>query len=460
LKNFFLALFLSIHSHAAEKPSHLAKSILKELVEIDTTESAGSTTKAAEAAAKRLLAAGFPPADVQVIGPDDRHKNLVVRLRGKAKKKPILFISHLDVVEADAAEWSTDPFKFVEKDGYYYGRGVEDIKDGCALLLTTLIRLKQEGGVPDRDLIVALTAGEETGKANGVDWLLEKRKTLFTSAAFVLNPDAGAFQLEKGKRLLIGVQASEKLYADFRLEVKGAGGHSSRPGPDNAIYKLSDALGKLAKHRFPLELNEVTRGYFAERGALVGGQEGEDMKAVAKTPPDEAAAERLAKNPFYNARLRTTCVATRLDAGHANNALPLSAKATVNCRILPGSSAGKTRKTLEKLFDDPAVSVVQIDTSPISMAPNILSPLRDDVLGPLKKVAGEMYPGVPIVPFMDGGASDNAITRAAGIPTYGVTGIFLDVSDSRAHGKDERIPVASFEEAADFYYRFAKALAY
>jgi len=435
----------------------LSRDIFKELIEINTTDSVGSTTVAAQAMAKRLLDAGFPASAVQVLGPNSRKGNLVARLHGTGANKPILFICHTDVVEARREDWSLDPFKFNEKDGYFYGRGTEDIKEGDAILVTTFIRLKREGYQPDRDLILALTADEEGGPSNGVDWLLKNRRDLI-EAEYILNPDAGSFEMDQGKRLAVGIQASEKLYSDFQLEVRNKGGHSSLPVPDNAIYQIAEGLTRLEHYTFPFELNEVTRAYFAQQAEIIGGAEGEDMKAILRTPPDDRAVARLSATPFYNAKLRTTCVATRLDAGHANNALPGTARAIVNCRILPGHTPEAIQQQLLKILAQPEVNVTIVDTGGLRGRANPPSPLRPDVMGALQKVAQQMWPGVPVIPVMDAGASDGAISRAAGIPTYGVPGVFIDLNDDRSHGRDERLPVASFYEGVDFYYRFVKAL--
>lgn len=435
----------------------LSRDIFKQLIEINTTDSVGSTTVAAQAMAKRLADAGFPTSDVQVSGPNERKGNLVARLHGTGARRPILFICHTDVVEARREDWSLDPFKFTEKDGYFYGRGTEDIKEGDAILVTTFIRLKREGYKPDRDIILALTADEEGGAFNGVDWLLKNHRDLI-DAEFILNPDAGAFEMDQGKRLIVGIQASEKLYADFQLEARNKGGHSSLPEPDNAIYQLADGLTRLEHYTFPFELTDVTRAYFAKEADIVGGAQGADMKAILRTPPDAGAMARLSKTPFYNARMRTTCVATRLEAGHANNALPGFARAIVNCRILPGHTQGEIRAQLMKILAQPEIIITAVQSPGSGPQANPPSPLRPDVMGPLERVVKQMWPGVPVIPVMDAGASDGAISRPAGIPTYGVPGVFIDVNDDRSHGRDERLPVASFYEGVDFYYRFAKAL--
>ncbi|HEY0701572.1 MAG TPA: M20/M25/M40 family metallo-hydrolase [Candidatus Acidoferrales bacterium] len=435
----------------------LSRDIFKQLIEINTTDSVGSTTLAANAMAKRLLDAGFPASDVQVLGPNDRKGNLVARIHGTGAKKPLLFICHTDVVEARREDWSMDPFVLVEKDGYFYGRGTGDVKDGDAFLITTFIRLKKENFKPDRDLILALTADEEGGQSNGVAWLLQNHRDLI-DAEYIINPDAGNFELENGKRLLVGIQASEKLYQDFDLKVTNPGGHSSLPTSENAIYQLSDALARLEHYQFPFELNEVTREYFARESAIVGGSVGADMKAILATPPDAGALTRLSAIPFYNARMRTTCVATRLEGGHANNALPGAARANVNCRILPGHSPKEIQEALVRIVDDPHVQITRAAGLAGSGMMNPPSPLRPDLMAALTKVSNEMWPGVPIVPVMDAGASDGAISRAAGIPTYGLPGLFMDVDDDRSHGRDERIRVSSFYDGVDFYYRLIKTL--
>jgi len=446
-----------LRAQSDDATNKLARDIYKQLIEINTTDSVGSTTVAAEAMAQRLRDAGYAADDVQVIGPKARKGNLVARLRGTGAQKPMLLICHLDVVEARREDWSMDPFQFIEKDGYFYGRGSGDIKDGDAILMTAMIRLKQEGFKPDRDIILALTADEEGGRSNGVEWLIKNHRDLI-DAEFILNPDAGDFELDQGKKLLVGVQAAEKLYQDFDVKVTNPGGHSSLPGKENAIYELADGLNRLEHYQFPFELSEVTREYFKREADIVGGSTGADMKAILKTPPDEAAIARLSESPFYNARMRTTCVATRLEGGHANNALPGMARANVNCRILPGHTPDEVQATLEKVLADPKISVSQITSSGSGLRSNPLSTLQPSVMTAIEKVAAEMWPGVPVVPVLDAGASDGAISRAAGFPTYGIPGVFMDVDDDRSHGRDERIRVASFYEGVDFYYRLIKTL--
>jgi acetylornithine deacetylase/succinyl-diaminopimelate desuccinylase-like protein len=455
----FACLFFagSVRAQSNDATNRLARDIYKQLIEINTTDSVGSTTVAAEAMAQRLRDAGYPASDVQVLGPNARKGNLVARLRGTGAQKPMLLICHLDVVEARREDWSMDPFQFIEKDGYFYGRGSGDIKDGDAILMTAMIRLKQEGFKPDRDIILALTADEEGGTSNGVEWLIKNHRDLI-DAEFILNPDAGDFELDKGKKLLVGIQAAEKLYQDFDVKVTNPGGHSSLPGKENAIYELAEGLTRLERYQFPFELSEVTREYFKREADIVGGLTGADMKAILNTPPDEAAIARLAESPFYNARMRTTCVATRLEGGHANNALPGMARANVNCRILPGHTPDEVQKTLEKVLADPKLSVSQIAASGSGLRSNPLSTLQPNVMSAIEKVTAEMWPGVAVVPVLDAGASDGAISRAAGFPTYGVPGVFMDVDDDRSHGRDERIRVTAFYEGVDFYYRLIKTL--
>jgi len=456
----FVCFGFSVSLSSAQKDdasNQLAHDIFKQLVEINTTDSVGNNTVAAEAMAKRLRDTGYPDSDIFLGGPNPRKGNLVVRLRGTDARKPILLICHLDVVEARREDWSVAPFKFLEKDGYFYGRGTEDIKDGDAILMSAMIRMKQEGYKPDRDIILALTADEEGGRSNGVAWLAENHPDLI-AADFALNPDAGVFELQDGKRKLVGIEAAEKTYQDFELKVTNRGGHSSLPTSDNAIYQLADGLARLEHFQFPFELNEVTREYFLRSANILGGSLGADMKAIVQKPPDAGAIARLSAMPYYNARFRTTCVATMLEGGHARNALPGFATANVNCRILPGHTADETRAVLVDALKDHDISVTAIVSRGAGSEATKPSPLRPDVMGALEKVSAELWPGVPVVPQMDPGASDNSVLRARGTPAYGVVGVFTDVEDDRSHGKDERIRVTSFYGGVDFYYRFLKAL--
>jgi acetylornithine deacetylase/succinyl-diaminopimelate desuccinylase-like protein len=453
-------LFLAITSASQidDATKQLSHDIFKQLIEINTTDSVGNVSTASKALAQRFQDAGFPASDLHILGPNDRKKNLVLRLHGSGKHRPVLLIGHLDVVEARREDWTTDPFQFVEKDGYYYGRGTQDMKDGDAIMATTLIRFRKEGYVPDRDIILALTADEEGGTSNGVDWLIQNHRELI-DAEFVLNHDGGGILAEHGKPRMMTVDAAEKLYADYQLTVTNPGGHSSLPIPDNAIYHLAEGLARLGRYQFPFELTDITRAYY-ERISKAAGERSADMHAILKNPPDMAAVERLSRDPIDNSTMHTTCVATRLSAGHANNALPQTAQANVNCRIVPGHSSEEIRKELEKVLADPKISVR--DLGAIGGNTHRRSfpspPLRPDVFQPLEKVTGNMWPGVPVIPDMATGASDGVYTNAAGMPTYAISGEAIDRDDIRAHGKDERIPVDSFYRAVEFYYRFLQAV--
>jgi acetylornithine deacetylase/succinyl-diaminopimelate desuccinylase-like protein len=443
----------------------MAHDIFKQLIEINTTDSVGSTTVAAQAMARRLLDAGFPAADVTVVGPNDRKGNMVARYRGKAgsKLRPILIIGHLDVVEARREDWTTDPFQFIEKDGYYYGRGTQDMKDSDAIVVTNFIRLKKEGYLPDRDIILALTADEEGGKSNGVDWLLKNHRELI-DADYVLNPDGGGVVTDHGKALTVEFEATEKLYADYQVLATNRGGHSSLPRPDNPIYQVAHALEALERTPFPFELNNVTREYFKQMSLLETGERAADLRAILATPPDPAAIERLSKDPRYNSTMRTTCVATMLAGGHAPNALPQRAEANVNCRIFPGHSQEEIRLALVKLFNDPGLSVrYRSDSGELSdhgsdrsaMAP---PPLRPDVMDPLRSVSAKLWPGAPVIPIMEPGASDSIYTMMEGLSSYGISGVAIDRDDHREHGRDERVQIGSYYTGVEFYYRFLKAL--
>ncbi len=431
----------------------LAHDIYKQLIETNTTESVGNMTTAANEIAERLRAAGFPASDVTALGPDARHGNVVARIHGSGARKPILFIAHLDVVEANRADWSLDPFKLTEQDGFFYGRGTSDIKDGDAILTANFIRLKEEGYKPDRDLILALTSDEEGGDFNGITWLLEHHRNLI-DAEYCINTDGGDFQLKDGKPLLTSIQTSEKLYADYELKVFNKGGHSSLPSPDNAIYHLAGGLVRLSHYQFPVEFNETTRTFFERMSKIEQGTLASELAGAAKNPPDAADIKTLSESLYYNALLRTTCVATRLSGGHANNALPQDASAIVNCRIFPGGTQEATEETLVKVLDDPQIKVTAVAPPHTSPA----SPLRKDVLEADEKVVGEMWPGTPVIPTMETGATDGYRLRDAGIPTYGISGVFIDMNDVRAHGRDERILQSSFYEGVDFFYKFMKEL--
>jgi len=441
---------------AQSKPHEArAREIYKELVEINTTDTpAGNVTNAAVAMAARLKAAGFPDADVQVLGPDPRKHNLVARYRGTGARRPLLLLAHLDVVEAKREDWSVDPFTFIEKDGWFYGRGTSDDKAMAAQFVAALIRLKEEGFKPDRDIILALTADEEGGEFNGANWLVTNHRNL-VDAEFAIN-EGGGGTMRGGKYLTNEVQASEKVYQDFRLEVTNSGGHSSLPVKENAIYRLSAALARLAAFEFPVQLNEVTRAYF-ERSALVQSdpKTAADMKAVSAASPDLDAAARLsAQVPYWNSMMRTTCVATRLQGGHANNALPQLATANVNCRILPGVEPETIKAKLTELIADTKVSVSFVNKA----NPSRPAPLRPDVMAAVESLTKEMFPIVIVVPVMSTGATDSLYFRNAGIPTFGIDGTFGDIDDVRAHGRDERVGVKQFFDGLEFQYRLIKML--
>ncbi len=431
----------------------LARDLLRTLVEIDTTDASGDNTAAAQAMAARLLEAGFPAEDVQVLAPAPRKGNLVARYRGRdTGRKPLLLLAHIDVVAADPADWTLDPFTFVEQDGYYYGRGTTDDKDEAAIHIANLIRLREEGFVPDRDIIVALTADEESGDHNGISWLLDNHRAL-VDAEYALN-EGGGGALKNGVHVLNAVQASEKVYQSFRLEVTNPGGHSSLPVRDNAIYHLADAIVRIRDHDFPVVLNEVTRLFFERTAELEQGPLSDAMRGVLETPPDPSSVEMLAGIPYYNSRLRTTCVATQLDAGHAENALPQRARATINCRVLPGESIDAVHATLAAVIGNDAVDISRMAAA----KPSPPSPLTPEVLGPIEAITDDMWPGVPVIPTMSTGATDGLYLRNAGIPVYGVSGLFGDIDDVRAHGQNERIRIESFFDGQEFLYRLTKAL--
>jgi acetylornithine deacetylase/succinyl-diaminopimelate desuccinylase-like protein len=431
-----------------------AHDLLRELIEIDTTDSAGDITRAAEAMAAKFRAAGFPEDDVRVLGAAPRKGNLVVRLHGTGGCRPILFNAHLDVVEAKREDWSVDPFRFTEKDGWIYGRGSSDDKQGDAALVADFIRLKQEGFRPKRDLILALTADEETGdQYNGVDWLLKQHRDLI-DAEYCINEDSGGGILKDGKRLTYQIQAAEKTYLTFTVTATNPGGHSSLPVKQNAIYELAEGLERLHQYSFPIHLNEVTRSYFERLSHLEAGAMAEDLRVVAggHTTPDVIA--RVSANAYYNAMMHTTCVATMLSAGHAENALPQRATATVNCRLVPGETEEYVQRTLQSVVADAGIHVEPL----VHALPSPFSPVDTPAVKTIERIANEMWPGVPVLPVMETGATDGRAMRAAGIPTWGATGVFEDPADIRAHGRDERIRADVFYDHVEFVYRLIKAL--
>jgi len=438
----------------AQQPSDsvLRRDLLRELIEINTSDSAGRTREAADAMARHLLDAGFPPADVQVLGHHPRYQSLVARYRGTGAGRPILLMAHLDVVDARREDWSFAPYEFRELDGWYYGRGTADNKAGAAMLVANFIRLRREGFVPDRDLIIVLSADEETS-GDAIAWLVETRRKL-VDADFALNTDAGGGELHGGKPATFTVQTAEKVYVSFQLEVRNKGGHSSVPPPDNAIYRLSEGLTRLARFAFPVMLNQTTRASLLAYAKGRPAAETADLRAVALRNA-AAAVRRVSVNPYVNALLRTTCVATRLSGGHADNALPQVARATVNCRMLPDHSPDQVEAGLRGALGDTAIAISRIRPP----RPSPPSPLRSDVMAPVERLAREMWPGAAVVPEMSMGATDGLYTRNAGIPTYGVSAIFDDPNDVRAHGRDERVGVKAYHDAAEFWYRLVKLLA-
>ena len=436
-----------------------ARSLFKELVEINTTESKGSTLVAARAMAARLKAAGFPDSDVVVLQNAEKKGNLVARLRGRSTgKKPILLLSHIDVVEANAEDWTLPPFQFIEKDGTFFGRGVADDKDEGAIHLTVIMRMREEKFVPDRDIIVALTADEEGGGANGVSWLLQNHRSLI-DAEFAFNEGGGGrvrgSATTDTMKISHDVQASEKKFLNFRFEVTNPGGHSSVPRPDNAITQLAVALTKINPTIMPVHLNEVTRAYFTRLADVVqkeAPQQAAAMRAIVANPDDAQAAAVLSADPRYNSQLRTSCVSTMLEGGHATNALPQRARANVNCRILPDETAEQVQAVLQRVVGDTGVKVT-FQGNPTNSPP---SPLTPALMSEIDRVTKEMWPGVPVIPTMSTGATDGLRLRNVGIPTYGVSGLFY--SETYSHGMNERIPVRAFYQGLEFMYRLTKSL--
>jgi len=434
----------------------LAHDIYKELIEINTTAPKG-TTVAAQAMAKRFRDAGFSEADIFVGGPRDDKHNIVVRLHGKggaSAPKPLLLLAHLDVVEALKADWSPDldPFVFTERDGYYYGRGTGDDKAMASIFVANLIRLKREGFVPARDIIVALTADEEGGGSNGAAWLVTNHREL-VDAAYVVN-EGGGGSLRNGKPFWNAVQATEKIVANFTLTAKNRGGHSSQPRPDNAIYQLAAGLVRLGQFNFPVQLNDVTRAFFSKTAAIETPETAAAMRAIVANPSDEQATVVLARDPRYNSMLRTTCVATMLTGGHATNALPQTAQATVNCRMLPNVDPATVREGIVRALADPAIDV----SAAPALNPTQPSPLLPPFFEPVEGLTKVLFGDIPVIPVMGTGATDSRSFRRVGIPSYGVSGLFGDPEDNRAHGRDERMLIKSYYDGQEFLYRLSKAL--
>src|SRR5437763_4313172 len=451
---FLLLIALPLAASAQTPQQRLAREIYKELIEINTVTATGDTAKAAEAMAARLRAAGFPADDVRVFTPAPRKGNMVARLHGTGGKKRILLLARIDVVEAKREDWTSDPSKRVEQDGYFYARGSGDDKFMAAAFVANLIRYREEGYRAERDIIVALSTDEEIGDANalGIRWLIANQRNLI-DAEFALNEGAGV-GLKNGKPIRNGVQASEKNYVDYSLEVKNAGGHSSLPRKDNAIYRLAGGLARLGKYDFPIKLDETTRVWFARAAPFEEPQTAADMKALAAGRADAAAIARLSAKPPYNAQMRTTCVATTLLGGHAPNALPQLARANVNCRVLPAEPIVEVTATLKRVLADDAIEVTPAGDFG-SAGP---SPLRPDILQPIEKLTAQFWPGIPVIPTMSTGATDSRFLRAIGTPAYGHSGLASDIDDNRAHGRDERVPVKAVYDGLEYLYRLVKML--
>ena len=434
---------------AAWSSNELAREILRELVEIPTTPDSGKIPEAANAMAARFLAAGFPAADVRVLGFEPELANLVVRYRGTGAGA-VLLMAHMDVVDVDRENWTTDPFQLVEQEGYFYGRGSHDNKAAVAAMVATFIRLREEDFKPDRDLILLVTADEETTGAS-IEWMLKEQRALI-DADIAFNSDTAEILMHEGRRVGFQLQASEKVYMTLALETTNAGGHSSRPRPDNAIYQLSAALTRLAAFQFPVQLSEITRGFFARSAELQTGAKAVAMAQLAAGTADSEALALLEQDDFLNALMRTTCVATRLTAGHANNALPTTARAIINCRVLPEDSPSEVQDTLQRIVDDGAISMTMV-WPPVASPP---SPLSPDVIERVATVVEKIFGDIPLIPVMSTGATDGLFVRNAGIPTYGFSALAEDPDGWRIHGPDERVGVEAFYDSVEFWYLFVK----
>jgi len=439
----------------------LAREVLTEAVNTNTTASVGSTTALANKLRTRLLAAGYPATDIHIVGADAKNRNLIVRLRGSGSgKKAILLAAHMDVVEAKRADWTADPFVLRLENGFFMGRGAEDDKSGVTVLITNLIRWKQEKWTPDRDIIALFTADEETDATKGMQWVLAHERKLI-DAEYCLNTDGGGVELANGKPRMFGMEASEKVFVDFQLEAINKGGHSSRPRPDNAIYQLAKALTRLEGYTFPVKLNEVSRTQLESSAALQSADTAADMRLIAagyaNGKPDaaaEAAVARLSREPSFNALFRTTCVATLLEGGHADNALPQRARATVNCRMLPNDPPAEVEATIKRVVGD-GVGVT-ITYPPVASDP---SPLRPELMTLLERLTAQYFPGAPIIPSMSLGATDGLYLRNAGIPTYSLSAVASVDGESNAHGLNEKVREKSIYDAAAFWNDMVRGLA-
>lgn len=428
--------------------------IYKQLIETNTEDSAGvgSVTKASEQLAARFRAAGFPDSDIHLVGPTPDKHALIVRLHGTGARKPLMLLAHLDVVMALPSDWTTDPFTLVEKDGYFQARGAIDDKAMASIFAANMLRYKREKYVPDRDLILVLTPDEEKSGQLGTNWLVKNHRDLI-DAAYAIN-EGGGGSLKNGKPFLQAVQATEKAFTDFTLTVRNSGGHSSVPRPDNAIYQLAEGLVKLSHFAFPVQLNDVTRAFFTGTAAIEAPATASAMRAILKNPHDAAAAAELSKDPRYNSILRTTCVATLLHGGHADNALPQTATANVNCRVFPNVPIDSVRATLIRVLADTGIEISPSE----KLDPTSPSPLTAELLDPVRSLTEQMFGKIPVIPFMSTGATDGRYLRAAGIPTYGVSGLFTEPSDVRAHGKNERVLQKSLYDSQEFLYELVKRL--
>ena len=449
---FLLAVLTAASAALAQQTltpdQQLAHDILKELVEINTSTDLMGTELVAKAVVARLRAAGFSADDAQIMGPEPKRSNVVIRLHGKTQAKPILLIAHMDVVPARREDWSYDPFQFTEHDGYYYARGVKDDKLGDTAIIANMIRWKREGFVPDRDIIALLTCDEETSGQQGINWLIQNLPVV-KQAEYALNADAGGGDLQNGKRTAFHLQASEKVYADYEFTARDRGGHSSQPRPaDNPIYRIAAALQKLAAYQFPVNLNEITRTFFERTGKLEGGQLGAAMQALAAGNASPEAIARLSAVTQFNSQMRTTCTGTMIEGGHAPNALPQMAKVNVNCRILPNDDPAVVQRKLMEIFAD-SKAELNIASAPKPSPP---SPLRADLMRVVSQIMNRMAPGAVVLPEMSSGATDGLWLRNVGVPVYGTLGLFDDPADSRSHGRDERIPIAGFYDCVEFWH--------